>query len=160
MSDRAIVSPWLYADQRRFFAALVATDARISHYVGRLETRYVENEAATELLELLRSLPMKIDLSVYRKLDALGRRHQRTAVKVEKAVDVMIAVDMVSLARQDAFDSAYLFSADGDLTPAVEEVRRVGKRAYIASPRRGAQLAATANTYIKLDQLWFADCRM
>ena len=80
----AFVSPRLYVDQRRFFAALVATDARISHYVGRLETRYVENEAATELLELLRSLPMKIDLSVYRRLDALGRRHQRTAVKLDQ----------------------------------------------------------------------------
>ena len=69
---------------------------------------------------------------------------ERVAVKVEKAVDVMVAVDMVSMALRGEYESAYVLSADGDLTPAVEEVRRMGKSVYIASPNRGAQLAAAA----------------
>ena len=147
-----------YAAQRRFLAELAATDARITHHLGRLETRVVENEAAEELLKLLNSLPARIDPRIYKDLFALAHRHRRVVVKVEKAVDVQIAVDMVSLARQGVYDAAYLLSADGDLTPAVQEVRGLGKKVYIAAPNRGAQLAAAANAFIRVDLSWFSDC--
>lgn len=151
-------APRQYADQRRFFARLEATDARITHHLGRLETRVVANEAADELLRLLISLPVRIDRLVYRDLLALAHRHRRVSVKVEKAVDVMLAVDMVSLARRNEYDVAFLLSADGDLTPAVQEVRRLGKSIYIAAPVRGKQLSAVANAYVRIDAAWCEDC--
>ena len=40
----------------------------------------------------------------------------------EKGVDVRLAVEMIRLARQDKYDTAYLISSDTDLVPAVEEV--------------------------------------
>jgi len=150
-------APDQYAAQRRFLSDLAAKDPRISYHLGRLETRVVQNVAADELLRMLNSLPVRIDIRVYKGLVALAQRHRRVVVKVEKAVDVQIAVDMVSLAQRDAYDAAYLLSADGDLTPAVSEVRSLGKKVFVASPNRGAQLAAAASAFIRVDAAWFED---
>ncbi len=46
----------------------------------------------------------------------------------EKGVDVRLAVEMIRLAREDKYDTAYLLSSDTDLVPAVEEVQLLGKR--------------------------------
>src|SRR3989344_8717073 len=45
----------------------------------------------------------------------------------EKGVDVRIAVEMIRLAREDKYDTAYLLSSDTDLVPAVEEVHSFNK---------------------------------
>ena len=147
-----------YADQRRFISKLEASDARITVRLGRLETRYVNSSAASELLGYLGSLKTRIDTTVYKDLIGLGQRHQRFPVKIEKAVDVMLAVEMVVQAERGEYDCAYLLSADGDFTPAVEAVRGLGKKVYIGSPAYGACLAAAANAYIRLDSAWFGDC--
>ena len=75
----------------------------------------------------------------------------------EKAVDVMIAVDMSVMAFSGEYDSAYLLSADGDFTPAVEFVKKIGRRVYAVSPAQCAALAQ-ATTYIRLRPEWFNDC--
>jgi uncharacterized LabA/DUF88 family protein len=77
---------------------------------------------------------------------------------VEKAVDVFLAIDLVSLAMSDAYDAAYLLSADGDYTPAVEAVRRLNKKVYVASCVPGAHLARAVNSFIRLQRDWFNDC--
>jgi uncharacterized LabA/DUF88 family protein len=77
---------------------------------------------------------------------------------VEKAVDVMVAVDMVVMAERDQIDAAYLLSADGDFTPAAQAVKAAGKKIYAVSPSHGAQLAAAVDAFIRLDAGWFADC--
>lgn len=148
----------LYADQRRFLATLAATDSRISVHLGRLEPRQVTNLAAKELAEYLGSLPTRIEISVYKHLVDLAKRHRQTEVFVEKAVDVMIAVDMVLFATRDEYDAAYVLSADGDFTPAVQAVRSLGKKVYAASPGYGAQLKAAADAFVRLDGAWFSDC--
>lgn len=56
------------------------------------------------------------------------------------------------------YDAAYLLSADGDLTPAVQEVRSLRKKVFIASAASGAQLAAVASAFIRVDASWLADC--
>lgn len=104
------------------------------------------------------SCPARLDAGVFHDLLALARRHQRATVMIEKAVDVMLAVDMVVMAERDEFDAAYLLSADGDFTHAVGVVRSAGKRVYVASPSSGAQLASVANAFIRLDQGWFKGC--
>ena len=71
----------------------------------------------------------------------------------------MLAVDLVVLAERDDFDDAYLLSADGDFTPAVEHVRSRGKRVYAVSAPSGARLAAAVNSFIRIRaSSWFDDC--
>ncbi len=151
-------NPQLYADQRRFTAFLQSADSRISVHFGRLEPRLNENAAASELQRYLASLPTRIDAGLYRDLSDIVRRHRKTHVMVEKAVDVMLAVDLVVMAERNLFDAAYLLSADGDFTPAVQAVQAHGKKVYVVSPASGAQLAAVANSFIKLKREWFDDC--
>lgn len=148
----------LYADQRRFIAALQATDRRISCHFGRLELRSMSSECAEDLLQYLNSMPVRIDTTVYKELLQLAHSHRKAKVFVEKAVDVMMACDVVSLAEQDIYDAAYMLTADGDFTPAAEIARRLGKKVYAASPSSGARLAAATNAFIKVDRQWFEDC--
>lgn len=151
-------NPRLYADQRSFVERLRATDRRISVHFGRLEPRTAKSEAAEELLSYLNAMPVRIDRRAYQDLLALAHRHRVTSVIVEKAVDVMVAVDMVVMAMRNEYDAAYLLSADGDYTHAVTGVRSLGKKVYAASPLQGAQLASTVNTFIRLPGAWFDDC--
>jgi uncharacterized LabA/DUF88 family protein len=152
------MSPVLYADQRRFLAALEATDPRITAHLGRLEPRTVESPAARELLRYLANLKTPIDRAVYQQLMAIGLAHRRQQVRVEKAVDVRLAVDMVVMAERNEFDAAYLLSADGDFTPAATAVRALNKKVYAASPEPGAELAASVNSYIRLTKDWLSGC--
>jgi uncharacterized LabA/DUF88 family protein len=151
-------NPLLYADQRRFLASLEATDSRIRTHLGRLEPRPADDPAARELTDYLSALKVRIDKSVFHDLHQIARRHRTATIMVEKAVDVMIAVDMVSMALRNAYDAAYLLSADGDFTPAVKEAKATSKKVYAASPAAGAELSACVDSFIRLDRWWFDDC--
>ena len=74
---------------------------------------------------------------------------------VEKAVDVQIAVDMVVMAERDEYDTAYLLSSDGDLSPAVDAVRATGRKVFVASAQSGAQLTRACDTFIRFRAEWF-----
>jgi len=51
----------------------------------------------------------------------------------EKGVDMQIAVDMVRGAIKNEYDTAYLFSSDTDLIPAIKTAREEGKKVvYVA----------------------------
>ena len=63
------------------------------------------------------------------------RRGRTTWRAQEKGVDVMLAVDVVDMARTNAFDTAVVFSADTDLLPALEAAVRIGKRVETATWR-------------------------
>ncbi len=151
-------APALYADQRRYVADLLATDPRLSVHFGRIERRPASDRTAMELKRYLHELPFRIDPRVYRDLYRIAASGARGATYVEKAVDVHLAVDLVVMAERDEFDAAYLLSADGDFTPAVEAVRAHAKRIYAASPATGAALAAVVDTFIPLRKEWFHDC--
>jgi len=150
--------PLLYAEQQRFLARLCADDPRVTVHLGRLETRHPRNLAAAELHRYLAHLTVRIDGQVYRELLELARRHHRAPILVEKAVDVMLAVDLVVMAERDRYDTAYLLSADGDFTPAVTAARTAGKGVFAVSPAYGGQLAAAATGFIRLDREWFRGC--
>jgi len=151
-------NPRLYADQRRFLSLLENTDPRISAHLGRIELRKYEEKAANELYAYLGSLKTRIDPRIFKDLMSIAKRHRQGYVHVEKAVDVMLAVDMVTMAVKDEYDTAYLLSADGDFTPAVESVRAESKKVFAASPSSGRKLAGVVNFYIRLDPDWFDDC--
>lgn len=56
-----------------------------------------------------------------------------TVFTVEKGVDSSIVADMMSLGWEDAYDIALLLSSDADIKPAVENLRRFGKKVYHAT---------------------------
>jgi uncharacterized LabA/DUF88 family protein len=152
-------NPAGYAAQRKFLSRLTKDDPeRISYHLGRLEMREADNEAAKELLQFLAQLPTRIDKQVYQQLASIGNKHRKARFLVEKAVDVNLAVDMVMLAKQDEYDAAYLLSADGDYTPAVKAVKKLGKKVYAFSALHGAQLAAVCDSFIHVKPDWFDDC--
>jgi len=151
-------NPSLYAQQRSFLAHLQKTDRRISVHFGRIEPRTTSDDAAKELREYLAKLTKKIDPVVFAELSDISRRHYQSVVFVEKAFDVFLAVDFVTLAMNDVYDAAYLLSADGDFTPAVEAARKLNKKVYAACPLPGAKLAKTVNSFIRLSASWFDDC--
>ena len=148
----------LYAAQRRFLHRLRGMGPLISVHFGRLEQRKTRNAAAAELQQLLGGLKVRMDHETYGALAALARSHRETVLFVEKAVDVMLAVDMVVMAERDEFDTAYLLSADGDFTPAVEAIRRHGKQVFAVAGRPGGQLRRVCNAFLHIDKAWLRDC--
>lgn len=46
---------------------------------------------------------------------------------IEKKIDIQIAIDMVSLAYENSYDTAILVSGDGDFVPVVKKIRELGK---------------------------------
>jgi uncharacterized LabA/DUF88 family protein len=104
------------------------------------------------------NLHIRIDSTVRDDLLRLARSSNAT-VRVEKAVDVMLAVDLVIMAERNAYDTAYLLSADGDYTHAVDFVRReCGKKVFAASCSQGAQLARAVDSFIRVNTEWLAGC--
>lgn len=148
----------MLSDQRAFLAGIRAQDPRITVHIGRLEARTEEDKAASELLRYLAGLKIRIPIEVYKDLLGIAKSHSRVRVFVEKAIDVQIAVDMVMMAANGDYETAYLLSADGDYTPAVEAVRRLGRKVFAVSPSPCVNLAAAADAYIRPKRDWFVSC--
>ncbi len=72
---------------------------------------------------------------------------------IEKEVDIMLATDMLSLAYQDAYDTAILVSGDSDFVYTVEEVQRIGKRVENATFKKTSSylLRKVCDRFILLD---------
>ena len=79
----------------------------------------------------------------------------------EKGVDVKIATDMVALAYAGEYDVAVLVSGDGDLAPAVHEVRRIGRRVENAMTRarRSWHLVQESTRFIPIGRALFERCQ-
>ena len=150
----------LHADQQRYLNGLVNQDKRVSIYYGRIEPRKSKNAAAVELLEFMSNLRIPIDRATYKALVEIGKKHKIAEYMVEKGVDVMLAVDLVTMAQRNEFDTAYLVSADGDYTHAAQFVRLLAKKVFAVSPSHGAQLAAVVDQFIHLNSAWLSDCKV
>ncbi len=89
-----------------------------------------------------------------------GRMAQTGGRWYEKGVDVKIATDMVALAYTDEYETAILVSGDGDLAPAVREVRRVGRvvENAMARSRRSWHLLQESSKFLVIDQDIFQSC--
>ena len=51
--------------------------------------------------------------------------------RIEKKVDIKIAIDMISLAYENAYDTAVLVSGDGDFIPVVKKLKQMNKNVEI-----------------------------
>ncbi len=152
-------NPTDYANQRRFLSQIQKDDARISVHLGRLERRAQPNLLAEAVLNVLTDRSLQVDRRLKGRLSALARGHARVETLKEKAVDIMLALDLVEMARTDQYDAAYLLSADGDFTPAVTIVRHEhGKKLYCASPGFSSALNHVATAFLTLQREWFGDC--
>ena len=142
-------------DQRRFIARLEQQDSRISVHLGRLENRRQPNILADQLRDFLRDSGPSLPASAFQELSRLLATYGNLYGLKEKAADVKLAVDLCRMAWENAYDAAYLLSADGDFTPAVEMARDFGKSVYVASPAQCGALAKVAKAYIRLPLAWF-----
>jgi uncharacterized LabA/DUF88 family protein len=105
---------------------------------------YKEQQKFFSLLERVPFLELK-----------LGRLEIRNKTPIEKGVDVLITVDMIKYARNNAYDTAILVSGDGDFTPALEFLKEFGKHienAYF-SKGRSQNLSRHSDEFINLDFL-------
>ena len=50
---------------------------------------------------------------------------------IEKKVDIKIAIDVISLAYENAYDTAVLVSGDGDFVPVVKRVKELDKNVEV-----------------------------
>ncbi len=89
-----------------------------------------------------------------------GRMAETDGRWYEKGVDVKIATDMVAMAYAGEYDVAVLVSGDGDLAPAVREVRRGGRVVDNAMPRRRRSwhLLQESSKFIEIDQPLYQRC--
>ncbi|HKI04861.1 MAG TPA: NYN domain-containing protein [Thermoanaerobaculia bacterium] len=145
-----------YREQRQFLSRLQNSDPRISVHLGRIEERPQVNELARELLQYLTTVQLEPEVRL--ALENLAAKREFVSLLKEKAADVMLAVEMYKLAVEDAYDAAYLLSADGDFTPAVHAVMDLGKKVYCVSPLFSAALKNASSAFIPLVKDWFNDC--
>ncbi|MCL4839216.1 MAG: NYN domain-containing protein [Thermoanaerobaculia bacterium] len=85
----------------------------------------------------------------------------------EKGVDVRLALDVVRLAREAAFDVALLLSQDQDLSEVADEVRQIsiGQRrwikvasAYPASPTYANRRGVNRTDWLSFDRSFYDAC--
>ena len=147
-----------YQKQQKFLHQLKNFE-NVSYFLGRLERRQM-NSSGKKLKGWLDALPRRPDVSISSEIvEELRRVASIDSVTwVEKAVDVMIATDMVSMAYEGKYDTAYLLSADGDFTHAIKKVRDTGRKVFVASPIPGNEISKAADTFIPLDSRFFDGC--
>jgi uncharacterized LabA/DUF88 family protein len=92
----------------------------------------------------------------------LGRLVIRNNIPIEKGVDVLITVDLIKYARNNAYDTAILVSGDGDFAPALEFLKEFGKHienAYF-SKGRSYHLSNHSDCFINLDQFPWEELKL
>ena len=143
----------LYAQQRQFVSRLESFN-RVRCIFGRIEKNPVR--LPKKLRQWIDNMPENLPEEIRTEMRSL----RESVVWVEKAVDVQIAVDMIAMAQRGEYDAAYLLSADGDFTPAVEEVLNIGRKVFVASPAQGGRLARAAGDrrYIRMPRDFFHGC--
>lgn len=116
-----------------------------THYFASIATNYdpADDDAVQRRSEFFDGLRRQHRYEVYRyDVDYRGgrvRRSQRpddqTFEPREKAVDVGLATALLEMTALSAFDIAIVVGGDRDFVPALQAVRRLGKRVAIVSAR-------------------------
>jgi uncharacterized LabA/DUF88 family protein len=71
---------------------------------------------------------------------------------VEKGVDTLIVIDMLTFGFKDTYDTAILVSGDEDFAIVVEKVKELGKHVEVANLGGSFALRQTADKYIMINQ--------
>lgn len=85
----------------------------------------------------------------------------------EKGIDVRLALDIVRLAREDAFDVAILFSQDQDLSEVADEVRAISREhrrwirlacAFPIAPSSRNRRGIEGTEWVRIDRATYDAC--
>jgi uncharacterized LabA/DUF88 family protein len=113
----------------KYFTALMPSVPDDPHK-NRRQTAFLE---ALEIITGIRPILGKMKRDTWR-CEHCGKRNR---MRTEKKTDVNIAVEMLTDAYRDAFDTALLVSGDTDLVPPIETIRCLfGKRTITVFPPR------------------------
>jgi uncharacterized LabA/DUF88 family protein len=127
-------------------------DLRRIYYYNIRQEAFEDRSNATDQDKFLSSLYDTPYLEV-----KLGIWKQRGATMVEKGVDVMLAVDLVTHAYKDHYDSAIIVSGDADFYPALQAVKDVGKQVEVAAfdQNISSEAARVSDLHLKLNKTFF-----
>ena len=120
------------SSQQKFLGRIESQGVKV--FKGRIERRMVrphDNPVIGKLKEVVATHQADLGGAILAELETLYE--MSFPQYTEKRVDVSIAVDMVTMAYGGQYDVAYLLSADGDFVPAVEAVKKLGKKVFAAS---------------------------
>lgn len=133
-----------YEGQRRFFAHL-EEEPNIELVLGRLEDRWLKL-TYRDYTGLFGEELAKI---IYEQKQELSIRYH-----VQKAVDTIIAVNMLDFAVNDSYDIAILITGDGDFDKPIEVVKKRNKRVEVGFFKQyfSDALRVACNECIYLDQ--------
>ncbi len=85
----------------------------------------------------------------------------------EKGIDIRLALDVVRMAREKAYDVAVIFSQDQDLSEVADEVREISREqgrwikmacAYPVSPTYNNRRGIDRTDWIKIDRVTYDKC--
>ncbi len=158
----------LWLDVSRLVANLckpTQTCLGVRYFTARINGPGPKQERQNTLLEAYETLAdCKIHYGHYQTNPMSCRSCKaRWSQSSEKMTDVNIAVEMLSAAALDEFDTALLVSADSDLAPAVEKtINLFGKRVVIAFPpeRRSNHLTTKASAYFYISRKHLAKSQL
>ena len=126
----------------------------VKYFTSRISLPPDKMKRQNTFIEALETLPdVKIFYGKYQSSDVTCNKCGHIMYKPnEKMTDVNIAVEMLSDAFQDKFDSAILISADSDLSAPIRSIRNIfpAKSVIVAFPpdRYSFELTKLANAYI------------
>jgi uncharacterized protein (TIGR00288 family) len=125
--------PKQYSKQQKYFEKIKLVK-RLKLILGRLERRNNKKfeKIKQKYLSLLSYLNTKniSEIKLFNELKEDLENYSKFGNKVEKGVDVNLAVDLVTLAFEKKYDVAIIISNDGDFVPAVEKAQAYGKKVY------------------------------
>lgn len=123
-----------YSSQQKYFEKLKLIK-RLELILGRLEHR--KNKKLEKVKRDFHKLYIEIkeDINSERTADFEELEKNLDEIlkfgnKVEKGVDVNLAVDLVTLAFENKYDIAIVISNDGDFVPAVKKAQSYGQKVY------------------------------
>lgn len=127
-------------------------DLRRVYYYNIRQEAFEDRSNASDQDKFLSSLYDTPHLEV-----KLGIWKQRGSTMVEKGVDVMLAVDLVTHAYQDHYDTAIIVSGDADFYPALQAAKNVGKHVEVAAfeANISAEAARVADLHLKMTKTYF-----
>jgi uncharacterized LabA/DUF88 family protein len=128
------------------------------YFTSRVSSNPEKQKRQSLFLEALETIPdLQIFYGQYKNNERTCRKcGYKDYVPQEKMTDVNIAVEMMTDAFQNSFDTAILISGDSDLTAPINSIKKIFPDKYIlvAFPpeRFNFQLASVANGYYTINR--------
>lgn len=135
------------------------------YFTARISGPGPKHERQKSLLEAYETLPdCRIHFGQYlTSVKTCSSCGASWNVPSEKMTDVNIAVELLSAAFLNEFDTAMVISGDSDLAPAVEKTRQLfGKRVVVAFPpaRYSFRLSTLASAYFHISRATLAKSQL